>query len=63
VLVFLFGLSFPLLDRGQTFDRFAFVSHDAIFGKALRQGLRIIPVLSGDVDSDGRWKVRNHTEM
>ena len=53
VLVFLPCLSLPLLDRGQTFDRLAFVSHDGIFGKALGQGLRITLVLSGDIDRYG----------
>jgi hypothetical protein len=34
VLVFPFGLSRPLLDGTQAFDRPAFVSDNAIFGKA-----------------------------
>jgi hypothetical protein len=76
VLVFLPGFSVPLLDRGQTSDRLAFVSHNGMFGKALVQGLRIIPVLGGDITSDGCWKIdrdmsfscrlfwfRNHAEV
>jgi hypothetical protein len=38
VLVFRAGFSLPLLDRGQTFDCFAFVWHNGILGTALVQG-------------------------
>jgi hypothetical protein len=52
-----------LLDRGQTFDRLAFVSHDGVFGKALGQGFRIPPVLGVDIKGDGCWKFRRHSEI
>ncbi len=63
MLVFLLGLSLPLLDGGQTFDRSAFVSHDGMFGKALGQGFCITAILGCDIDADGCWKFRNHTEI
>jgi hypothetical protein len=42
---------------GQSFGRLAFVSRDGMFGKAFGQGLRVTPILSGDIDSDRDWKV------
>jgi hypothetical protein len=47
VLVFLPGLSLPLLDGGQPFDYLAFASYHGLFGKALGQGLSVPAVLRG----------------
>jgi hypothetical protein len=49
-----------LLDRGQTLDRLAFVSHDGISGKALGRDFRMTPVLGGKIDCDGCWKIDVH---
>src|ERR1700738_4303526 len=63
VLVFLLGLGFPFLDRGQNFDRLAFVTPDGTFGKAFGQSLRITPVFGGDIESDGCWKIDRHGDQ
>jgi hypothetical protein len=60
VLVFPSCLSLPLLDRGQTFDRLAFVSDDGISGKALGRDFRMTHVLGGKIDCDGCWKIDVH---
>ena len=62
VLVFLLCLGLPLLNRGQTFDCFAFVPHNGISGEALGQGLRITRILGGNIDGDGCWKI-NHAQI
>lgn len=60
MLVFLLGLGLPSLDGGQPFDRFALVSHDGIFSKALGHSLGIAAVFGGDIDSDRCWKIDRH---
>src|SRR5437764_5371206 len=44
VLILLFGLNHPFLDRVQTFDRVNFILHNSALGTAFRQYLRLTPV-------------------
>src|SRR2546423_12970150 len=60
VLILLFGLNHPFLDRGQALDRFAFIPHDRALGKALRQYLRLTSVRRTDISSDRSWKIGWH---
>src|SRR6202040_1048019 len=61
VLILLFGLNHPFLDRAQAFDRFALVSHHRALSEALRQCLRLAPVGRSDISSDRGWKIGWHT--
>ena len=60
VLILLFGLNHPFLDRGQALDRFAFIPHERSLGKALRQYLRLTSVRRTDISSDRSWKIGRH---
>ncbi len=60
VLILLFGLNHPFLDRGQALDRFAFIPHERALGKALRQYLRLTSVRRTDISSDRSWKIGRH---
>jgi hypothetical protein len=57
VLVFPFGLCVPLLDRGQTFDRLAFVSYYGPLRKAVDDDFGTTLVLGGKIDCDWYWKI------
>src|SRR5437764_710554 len=54
VLILLFGLNHPFLDRGQALDRFAFIPHERALGKALRQYISLTSLRRPDIRSDPR---------
>src|SRR5258706_531602 len=49
MVIFLLGLCVPLPNGGDTCIRPAFISHDAICGKAVRQSIRVRSLLGSEI--------------